>query len=199
MIATMPRRLPMRRHNRPLLVLVASTLLLALFGSVLSAFLLVQGVDEDTRRASAAQVGQPVDTSFGSLTVDYVEHIPGLTDQDMGGAMPGMSGMVHAGSEQVVAYITYRNNLRRPLDPAPERFRLISDTSDSPVWGTGAPQGTGVVLPGSVMQTSVRFVIPADEAHLWLEYRDPTSGSTQRFSLGTAQQAPADGQSGHTH
>jgi hypothetical protein len=195
----MPRRLPVRRQNRPLVVLVAATLLLAIIGSVLSAFVLVQGVDEDTRRASAASVGQPVNTSFGSLTLDYVEHIPGLSDEDMGGAMPGMSGMVHAGSEQVVAYITYRNTLRRPLDPAPENFRLISDSSDSPVWGTGEPQGTGVVQPGSILQTSVRFVIPADEAHLWLEYRDPTSGSAQRFSLGTAQQAPADGQGSHAH
>jgi hypothetical protein len=195
----MPRQLPMRRRNRPLVILVATTLLLALTGSALSAFVLVQGVDEDTRRASAAQVGQPVDTSFGTLTVDYVEHIPGLTDQDMGGAMPGMSGMVHAGSEQVVAYITYRNNLRRPLDAAPERFRLLSDTSDSPVWGTGEPQGTSAVQPGSILQTRVGFVIPADEAHLWLDYRDPTGGSAHRFSLGTAQQASADGRSDHTH
>ena len=58
MISTMPRQLPMRRRNRPLVILVATTLLLALTGSALSAFVLVQGVDEDTRRASAAQVGQ---------------------------------------------------------------------------------------------------------------------------------------------
>jgi hypothetical protein len=195
----MPRRLPVRRQNQPLVILVAAAVLLALVGSVLSALVLIQGVDEDTRRASAATVGQPVNTSFGSLTLEYVEHIAGLSDEDMGGAMPGMSGMVHAGSEQVVAYFTYRNTTRRPLDPTPDRFRLISDTSDTPVFGAGEPQGTGVVQPGSVLQTSVRFVIPADEANLWLEFRDPTNGSTQRFALGTAQQAPADGQGGHAH
>jgi hypothetical protein len=198
-ISTLSGRLPARRHNRPLLVLVASTFLLALVGSVLSAFVLVRGVDEDTRRASAASIGQAVNTSFGSLTLDDVEHIPGLSDEDMGGAMPGMSGMVHAGSEQVVAYVTYRNTLRRSLDPAPDRFRLISATSDSPVWGTGEPQGTGMVQPGSVLQTSVRFVIPADESQLWLEYHDPNNGSTQRFAMGTAHSAPADGQSEHSH
>jgi hypothetical protein len=195
----MPRALVVRRHNQPLALLVATTLLLALAGSVWSATVLVRGVDEDTRRANSATVGQPVNTSFGSLRVDYVEHVKGLSDEDMGGAMPGMQGMVHADSEAVIAYVTYTNTLRRGVEVRPDQFRLITDTSDTPVVGAGSPLGTGDVQPGSALQTSFRFVIPRDEAHLWLEYRDPGNGPGLRFDLGTAEQPPADGQGEHTH
>jgi hypothetical protein len=198
-ISTLPRALVVRRHNQPLALLVATTLLLALAGSVWSATVLVRGVDEDTRRANSPTVGQPVNTSFGSLRVDYVEHVKGLSDEDMGGAMPGMQGMVHADSEAVIAYVTYANNLRRPVEVRPDQFRLITDTSDTPVVGAGSPLGTGDVQPGSALQTSFRFVIPRDEAHLWLEYRDPGNGPGLRFALGTAEQPPADGQGEHTH
>jgi hypothetical protein len=196
----MPRSLPVRRQNhRPLAILVAATLLLALIGSILSALVLIQGVDEDTRRANAVPVGQSIGTSFGSLSLDYVEHIKGLSDEDMGGAMPSMPGMVHADSEEVIAYVTYTNTTRRPVVVRPENFRLITDTSDDPVLGAGSPLGTGDVQPGSTLQTSFRFVIPRDQAHIWLEYRDSGSGSGPRFALGTAQQATAEEQASHSH
>jgi len=198
-LSTMPRSLPGRRQNRPLAILVATTVLLAIVGSVWSAVVLVQGTDEDTRRANAAPIGQSVNTSFGRVSIDYVSHVAGLSDEDMGGAMPGMQGMVHADSEAVIAYVTFTNNARRPVAVWPEQFHLITDTSDTTLPGSGSPLGTGDVQPGSALQTSYRFVIPRDEAHLWLEYRDPGTGSGMRFALGTAQQAPADGQGGHAH
>jgi hypothetical protein len=198
-ISTMPRGLPIPRHNRPLAVLVITTLLLAFAGSVWSALVLVQGIDEDTRRANATGVGQFVNTSYGRLKVDYVEHVNGLSDEDMGGAMPSMPGMVHADSEEVIAYVTMVNDRHRPLDVAPDQFQLITDSNDTPIPGSGTPLGTGDVQPGSALETSFRFVIPRDEAHLWLEYRDPGSSSWPRFTLGTAVHAPAPGEAGHTH
>jgi hypothetical protein len=186
-------------RRRPLAVLVVTTLLLAFAGSVWSALVLAQGMDDETRRANAAPVGQIVDTSFGHLTVSYVAHVNGISDEDMGGAMPAMPGMVHADSEEVIAYVTLTNNRRRPLDVSPDQFQLITDSSDTPIPGTGTPLGTGDVQPGSVLETSFRFVIPRDEAQLWLEYRDPGSSSWPRFALGTAREAPAAGQAGHTH
>jgi hypothetical protein len=198
-ISTLPRGLSVPRHNRPLALLVMSTLLLAFAGSVWSALVLVQGIDEDTRRANAAGVGQFVDTSYGRLKVDYVEHINGLSDEDMGGAMPSMPGMVHADSEEVIAYVTLINDRHSPLELSPAQFQLITDSSDTPVPGSGTPLGTGDVQPGSALETSFRFVIPRDEAHLWLEYRDPGNSSSLRVALGTAREAPADGEAGHTH
>lgn len=199
MISAIPRGHAVPRHNQPLTMLVIVTLLLAFAGSVWSALVLVQGVDEDTRRANAVGVGQLVGTSYGRLRVDYVEHVNGLSDEDMGGAMPGMSGMVHADSEEVIAYVTMINDARRSIDIVPDQFQLITDSSDTPVPGSGTPLGTGELRPGSAMETSFRFVIPRDEAHLWLEYRDPGGSSWLRFALGTARQAPADGQAGHSH
>lgn len=199
MISTMPRSLPRRSQTRPLAILVATTVLLAIVGSIWSAVVLVQGADEDTRRANAAPVGQPVNTSFGSIRIDYVSHVAGLTDEDMGGAMPGMQGMVHAGDEAVVAYVTFTNITRRPLAVWPEQFHLITDTSDTPLVASGSALGTGDVQPGAALQTTFHFVIPRDQAHLWLEYRDPGNGSGLRFALGTAQEAPAGGQAGHSH
>ena len=199
MISTMPRSLPGQRQHRPLAILVATTVLMAIVGSVWSAVVLVQGADEDNLRANAAPVGHAVNTSYGSLSIDYVAHVAGLTDEDMGGAMPGMQGMVHAGDEAVVAFVTFTNTSRRPVAIWPEQFHLITDTSDTPLVASGSALGTGDVQPGSALQTSFRFMIPRDEAHLWLEYHDPGNGSGLRFALGTAQQAPADGQAGHSH
>jgi hypothetical protein len=197
-ISAMPQRGVLWRHN-PLAILVTVTLLLAAAGSAWSAVVLVQGTDEETRRANASAVGETVNTSYGRMKVDYIEHVNGISDEDMGGAMPSMSGMVHADSEEVIAYVTMVNDRRHPLEVSPDQFLLYTDTSDTPIPGSGTPLGTGDVQPGSVMETSFRFVIPRDEAKLWLEYRDPGSGSRPRIALGTAQQAPADGEVGHTH
>jgi len=151
------------------------------------------------KMAPLGLLGGPIPEKYGGIGIDYVSHVAGLSDEDMGGAMPGMQGMVHADSEAVIAYVTFTNNARRPVAVWPEQFHLITDTSDTTLPGSGSPLGTGDVQPGSALQTSYRFVIPRDEAHLWLEYRDPGTGSGMRFALGTAQQAPADGQGGHTH
>jgi hypothetical protein len=194
----MPRTGALWRHN-PLSILVIVTLLLAFAGSVWSVLVLVQGTDEETRRANAFGVGQTIDTSYGRMKVDYVEHVNGVSDEDMGGAMPSMPGMVHADSEEVIAYVTLANNTRRALEVRPDEFLLYTDSSDTPIPGSGTPLGTGDVQPRSVMETSFRFVIPRDQAHLWLEYRDPGSASWPRIALGTAQEAPADGQATHTH
>jgi hypothetical protein len=197
-ISAMPRTGALWRHN-PLVILFTITLLLALAGSAWSAVVLLQGTDEETRRANASAVGQPISTSYGRLKVDYVEHVNGISDEDMGGAMPSMPGMVHADSEEVIAYVTLTNDRRRPLEVSPDQFLLYTDSSDTPIPGSGTPLGTGDVQPGSIMETSFRFVIPRDQAHLWLEYRDPGSGSWPRIVLGTAQEAPVDGQTDHTH
>lgn len=199
MISAIPRGRALPQRNRPLAVLFLATLLLALAGSVWSTLVLVQGADEGTRRESAAGVGDVVRTSYGRFKVNYVAHVNGISDEDMGGAMPSMPGMVHVDSEEVIAYVTLSNDKRRPLEVSPDQFFLYTDSGDTPIPSSGMPLGTGDVRPGSVMETSFRFVVPRDEAHLWLEYRDPGSGSWPRFALGTAREAPADGQAGHTH
>lgn len=199
MISAIPRGRALQQRNRPLAVLFLATLVLALAGSVWSTLVLVQGPDEETRRESAAAVGDTIRTSYGRVKVDYVAHVNGISDEDMGGAMPSMPGMVHVDSEEVIAYVTLTNDTRRPLEVSPDQFFLYTDSSETPVPSSGMPLGTGDVRPGSALETSFRFVIPRDEAQLWLEYRDPGSGSWPRIVLGTAREAPAGGQAGHTH
>jgi hypothetical protein len=109
----------------------------------------------------------------------------------MGAPMPAMTGMVHSDAEEVIVYLTFTNTSRRPVRVGPDQVRLMTDTSDTPVRGFGNILGTDEVPPASALQASLRFVIPRDEAHLWLEWRDPGNASWLRFTLGTAQQGPA--------
>ena len=86
---------------------------------------------------------------------------------------------------------TYRRYYyRRPM----AADEVVEEAPDA-----GSPLGTGDVQPGASLQTSIRFVIPRDQAHIWLEYRDSATRSGLRFALGTAQQATADEKASHSH
>lgn len=124
-----------------------------------------------------AAVGQTVRTSFGFVTVNHVDHLKGLSQQDLSSANHGVNGLVESGKEQVQVTVELTSDLARETAPySPEDFTL--DAVD----GAGAtlvfaPVTTtvhaGRLQPFAAVTGHLGFVVPADGRQLRLRFQDP--------------------------
>lgn len=191
------------RRNLPLLGVVAVSALVAAVGFVLAGLIATHRLGEAEQGAGALAIGQPVPTSFGSVTVQAVEHLNGLTAQDLGGAdhaSHGIRDLTPADKVQVIVSLILTNRLPRPVDLSADQFRLISDRSDEPIEPTGGSAAANTMRAGTSMELAVRFVVPRDGAALWLEFDEPGRPVPARVALGTTDRVPdRAGAGSHTH
>ena len=169
-----------RRPRRATIVLGAAGVALGL-GVVATASMLRTGHRAAGAAALTADhlpgVGQTVPTSFGFVTVSHVEHIKGLSQQDLSSANHGISGLVESGKEQVQVSLELTSNLARETAPyTPEQFSLVAGddkTAQAPVTTT---VHAGRLQPFASVQGHLGFVVPAAGEALKLRFADPGGG-----------------------
>lgn len=163
----------------PLLPFVAAIVVMAYVGLHLS----VASFAERPEHPPA--VGEAVATTFGSITVTGLETINGLTSEDLGGRVHGVSGLVTAESAAVRLTILVANRSDRVARIVPADFELTLDgavaasgptetsiAADAVIEADAAP-GLRAVPPRSSLEATVVFVVPRIAAELTVTYAAP--------------------------
>ena len=183
--------LPARGQSAALLVLVGAVMALALVGGMfaLQAF---AGGGEDTLHEGAAAIGEPIDTSFGSITVERAQTIDGLTAKDMSNGMShGIQSLVQPDEAQVAVAVYLVNEGGRALAVDAGQFRLVVEGRADAVIPTGTTIQPIQLQPGSGVRGTLAFVVPLDGARTSVVYLDP-GGPSITIPVGRLDEAPAD-------
>src|SRR5207245_267320 len=143
------RRRPGALHRQPLLALsaVAGGVSLATLGAVLSVGMLATR-NSSTPGAPAYAVGRDAPTSFGSIAVQDVALVDGLSAADLGGMTHGIQRLVPEDQLEVQVSLLLTNSTARSVDYAfARRFRLVSAAGFEATLlaGSADPDGS---LPG---------------------------------------------------
>ena len=184
-----------RRHTRlsgqlPVLGVVAGSVALAGAGAILALGILIAGRG-GIRDPPAYEVGRDAVTSFGTVAIQQVELLGGLSAQDLGGMTHGVQNLVPPDKVQLQLSILLTNSSPRPvLYALTDQFRLVSETGDDAeqLPGLAAPIGS---LPGhSSLSAVLRFMAPRDSDDLFLEFRDPGEERPVRIHIVAGDRVP---------
>lgn len=133
-------------------------------------------------------LGQPVRTSFGSLTAAEAELNDGLSSEDLGGMSHGVSSLVKTGSAQVNVVVTLANTSSHAVRINAGQFAMLSGPGATPVGKpvkvTGTTLQAGMLSAGASVDARVTFVTPTDGSALWLRYAESAKGPVTRIALG---------------
>lgn len=161
-------------------VLVLGAVALVLVAGVIAAVAMVRPANQGGRAADVAadlpKVGQTVHTSFGFVTVSHIEHLKGLSQQDLSSANHGVANLVESGKEQVQVTVEITSDLGKETAPySPEDFTVEAlDAAGEKV--IFAPVTTtvhaGRLQPFASVQGHLGFVVPADGKQLRLQFDD---------------------------
>jgi hypothetical protein len=177
--------------------LVAVVAALALGGAWLAITAFTAGHD-DAGLPPAAFVGERIATSFGSMTVEHVEDIGGLTSSDLGGVTHGIQNLVLSDSAQVEVSVLFANESTSAVQVSPAQFRLVVQGAADPVEPSGSTIRPLLLQPGASLEAGLTFVVPQTGAQMSVTYADP-GGASISVPAGTLGQAPPDTSGGHTH
>jgi hypothetical protein len=177
--------------------LVAAVAALALAGAWVAITAFTAGHD-DAGLPPAAFVGQRIATSYGSVTVEHVEDIGGLTSEDLGGVTHGIQNLVLSDSAQVEVSVLFANESGSSVQVSPAQFRLIVEGTAAPVEPTGSTIRPLQLQSGASLEAGITFVVPQTGAQLSVAYTDP-AGNLITVPAGKLGQAPPDTGGGHTH
>jgi hypothetical protein len=187
------RQAPAATRPQLFLGMVAFYAAMATSGFLIAVLIATHTPDQEERRASALEIGEPLPTSFGTLVVQDVKLLSGPADEDLGGgghaAHGGVQGLTTDDQLQVIAALLLTNRLRVQVDLSSDAFRLVSDKSDNPFDPTGNTLATRTLQPGASLSFTVRFIVPRDAARLWLELREPAQPDPALVALGATDQA----------
>lgn len=167
---------------------VVFAVMLSLASAVIGAQVLLRS---DLFRGSALDTPQVVDTSFGSLTVNGADILDGLTAQDLGGVVHGISGLVLSDKAQAQVSVTLRNTSDAVLPYSPELFRLREGATGQPIAPMGLA-GEGVVPAGSSVDLLLDFVVTRSGDELFFEFQDLGSGKPVVVGIGPTDLAAPD-------
>jgi hypothetical protein len=155
-------------------------LALAVGGAVLGARLLQTGAAENRSvHLGPPGLGVPAATSFGSVEVESVAQILGLTPKALAGMTHGIHSLVKADQMQVQLVLALRNRGASTTAYDPARFQLAlvragRKTRTYPSVSTSVR--TGELAARSAMETTIGFVVPRFNpkgTRLSLRFREP--------------------------
>lgn len=153
-----------------------------------------------TQQSSGNQVGDAVETSFGSVSVEFVRQVDGVTDRALNGSTHGVNGLVNAGHAKIQATVAITNDIDNGVAFSSDQFRLRvsrkGKTTYQDVNGGDLPDSR--VMPGSGITGHLDFTVTRDNARLVLEFTDHGRAVPIVISLGRTSfgpRAPAD----HAH
>ena len=178
----------------PALVFLALTVAVAVAGAALALAAFTAGAEDHDH---AASVGEPIATSFGSVTVEHVTTLGGLTSQELGGVTHGISNLVLAGDVQVEVSVVVANRGDKPVSVVPDQFSLTVAGSATPVAMSGATIKPLRLRPGGTVEATLTFVVPQSGQQMTVGYADP-DGEVITVPAGQLDLAPASPDD-HTH
>jgi hypothetical protein len=144
-------------------------------------------------------LGEVSPTAFGAMTVETIDIIDGLTDEDVGGMTHGIQGFVPAELAQVEIAVRLENTGGDAVRVDPAQFALAvvgSPDAGSPTGSTARPMS----LPaGAGVDVSLTFVVPRAGGEMNLHYTDPVTTSQIDIPVGRVDQVPAGEGGSHDH
>lgn len=181
-----------------LVAFVAFVLALAMAGAVVAILALAAGHDEDAH--SGVALGQPIATSFGTVTVSSSETLGGLTSGDLGGVTHGIQNLVLSDKAQVEVFVAFTNTSGSSVLVEPAQFRLLVQGTADPVVPTGSTMEPLRLKSGASVEAGITFVVPQSGAPMTVAYQDPGASADAAITvpIGVLGQAPA-ADPGHTH
>jgi hypothetical protein len=135
-------------------------------------------------------VGDSLPTSYGTITVQHVETIDGLTTQDLGGMSHGIADLVETDETQILASVLVVNDSDDPVVVEPGQFALFVEGSTDPLLPTSSTIKPLTLQPGASVEASVIFVAPLSGAAISVGYSDP-GGPVVVVPAGGLNRAPA--------
>jgi hypothetical protein len=135
-------------------------------------------------------VGDSLPTSYGTITVQHVETIDGLTMQDLGGMSHGIADLVQTDETQILVSVLVVNDSDDPVFVEPGQFALFVEGSTDPLVPTSSTIKPLTLQPGASVEASVVFVAPLSGAEISVGYSDP-GGPVLVVPAGGLDQAPA--------
>ena len=189
--------LPSRtRHGAELLTLFVVAVL-AMVGTLVAIGTFTAAHDE-ALSPHAASVGERISTSYGSITVQHVTTIGGLTSQELGGMTHGISNLVLSDGAQVEVSVLLANQSDRTVRVTPSQFSLSVDGATE----LAAPSQSSIkpvtLNAGASVEATLTFVVPQSGARMSVVYRDP-GGAGIIVPAGQLDTAPTVADDGHSH
>ncbi|NUR75550.1 MAG: hypothetical protein HOQ28_04585 [Thermoleophilia bacterium] len=164
---------------RPAAILyLCCVLALAVGGALLGVRLLQTGSASTELHVGPSGLGVPFRTSFGSVEVESVAQIRGLTPKALAGMTHGIHSLVKADQMQVQLVLALRNARGSTIayDPADFVLRLERRGGKSKTYESASTSvRAGRLSARSAMETTVGFVIPRfnpNGTRLSLEFRE---------------------------
>jgi len=136
---------------------------LAIGGGLLGIRLLQAGAQPTVVHIGPSGLGVPARTSFGSVEVESVQQLRGLTPKQLSGMTHGIQSLVKADQMQVQLVLALRNahGTAAPYDPDQLAIRLVRRNGKAKSY---APETTsvraGALAARAAMETTLGFVIP---------------------------------------
>ena len=187
--ASDPHQFSVRGSRIALLTIANVVALLAAAGFVAACIALLPA-QNDSVSGVGPGVGDPAATSYGTITVQHVETIDGLTAQDLGGMSHGIADLVETDEAQVLVSVLAVNDSDDPVFVEPGQFALLVEGSTEALVPTSSTVKPLELQPGASVEASVIFVAPLSGAAISVGYADP-DGSVVVIPAGGLGQAPA--------
>lgn len=172
-----------------LIALIFVVALLSLYGAELA----VGAFGVGASQPGAPAVGESIPTSFGSITVETVQTIDGLTSKDMWSGMThGIQSLVQADEAQVAVAVYLANDGARAVPVDAGQLRVVVEGRAEEVVPTGTTILPLLLQPGSGVRGTFTFVVPLGGANASIVYLDP-GGPPVTLLLGRLDQPPVQG------
>jgi hypothetical protein len=184
------------------IALVLSVVALAAGGIAISVGLIERGAPAPKVAVLKGPFGvrQPIPTSFGSVSIDSVQKLNGLTAKDLSGVTHGISNYVPPNKVQIQASVTLTNLLTEPVSISPTQFRLLVGRKRKPVGKVRASFKPDTLQPTASISGVLKYVAPRTGSKLWIEFADPKLGRPIFVDLGRTGKTPANAFDGfHKH
>lgn len=190
------------RRALPLVALATFTVALAVAGLVVTVTTLSSPASDGSHDAGPSNVGeaqtftagQPIPTSFGTLTVYPVEQLAGLTSEQLGGVTHGVQNLVGPDKAQIEVAITLTNSTGAAVSYAPRQFLLRTENGGPGTPPTTSSTGNGHLQSGASVTANLSFVVPQDGSRYWIEFTDPGRAQAIVVDLGKTEATPAGSQ-----
>jgi hypothetical protein len=137
-------------------------------------------------------ITDPVPTSFGTVGVEFVRAVDGVTNRALKGGSHGVSGLVDPEHAQIQTAVSLTNDLDTPFAFKTSQFRLLV-TANGKTAAQSASSGdlpNSRILPHAGIQGHLSFVVPRTGAQLALEFTDPGRAKPVVIQLGEAEFGP---------
>ena len=150
-------------------------------------------------RNSHFTIGDDVPTSFGTVAVEFIRSVDGVTHRALAGASHGVSGLVSEGQEQIQVAVAVTNRGNRPLAYTVRQFHLRATIKGrtTVLTATAGDLPDGRILPDAGIEGHLDFTVPAADAVLSLTFSDPGRSAPVVIELGTV--AASDSGTAHSH